>query len=117
TDRRFANRRSRRARNARLLVNQVLELHVALLEAGGVHVREIVRDGVDVGLLGIHAAGSGVERADHRSLPSCSMARPSTSFIISDMAFCKASKLRVTPVSSATRSTSETFDCSREPVV
>ena len=38
------------------------------------------------------------------------------SFISTDMAFCRAWKLRVTSVSSATRSTTETFDCSSEPV-
>jgi hypothetical protein len=39
---------------AQVLVNQVLEHRVAALEAVGADVGEVVRDGVQLGLLGFH---------------------------------------------------------------
>src|SRR5581483_1897502 len=54
-----------RARLLERLVEEVLEVGAASLEAGRVHVREVVRDHVDVELLRLHAGRSGVERANH----------------------------------------------------
>ena len=47
------------------LIEQILKLDLAALEAGGVHVREVVRDRVEIELLRLHAGGSGVERQIH----------------------------------------------------
>jgi hypothetical protein len=65
-----ANRRLRllrrgRAGRPKLLIHQVLELDAALLEAGRVHVGQVVRHVVDVGLLRVHAAGGRIQCADH----------------------------------------------------
>ena len=56
-----------RADAAHVLVDQVLELGPPALEAGGGHVRDVVGDDLDVGLLGHHARAGGPERA-HRSV-------------------------------------------------
>ena len=86
-DRRFGLLRRRRARRLDLLVDQVLELDAALLEAGRVDVGQVVRDVVDVGLLRVHAAGGRIQCANHGclsfSLPICARVadrstRPST---------------------------------------
>ncbi|MNC85141.1 hypothetical protein D3C83_07220 [compost metagenome] len=69
-DGRLAFLRRRRARRLDLLVDQVLELDAALLEAGRVHVREVVRDVVDVGLLRVHPARRRIKRSNHL-LPLC----------------------------------------------
>jgi hypothetical protein len=53
------------ARGAGLLVEHVLELDLAALEPGRVHVREVVGDRVEVELLGLHARGRGVEGEVH----------------------------------------------------
>ena len=53
-----------------LLVDEVLELDAALLEAGGVHVGQVVRHVVDVRLLRVHPAGGRVECANHLTAPS-----------------------------------------------
>ena len=47
------------------LVDEVLEIGAHLLEAGGVHVGQVVRDRVDVGLLAYHAAGGGPQASYH----------------------------------------------------
>ncbi len=64
-DRRLGGRRSRRAGRPRHLVDEVLELHAALLEAGRVHVGQVVRHVVDVGLLRRHPARRRVECSNH----------------------------------------------------
>ena len=46
---------------ALLLVEHVLELDFVFLETGRVHIREVVRDGVEVHLLGFHSSGSGLK--------------------------------------------------------
>ena len=65
-DRRLALLRRRRARRLDLLVDEVLELDAALLEAGRVDVRQVVRDVVDVGLLRVHAARGRIQCSNHR---------------------------------------------------
>ena len=55
------------AGRARGLVKQLLELDLAFLEAGGVDVGEVVRDDVEVHLLGFHPGGGGVKGAKHKS--------------------------------------------------
>src|SRR5439155_20008327 len=96
-------------------------------------VREVVRDVVDILLLGAHPAGGCIQRANHLRAPfqvpvrpadstranhlrpSSVMAPRSTSFMSTVTALSSVSKLRVTSDSSATRSTTDTFDCSSEP--
>ena len=52
------------------LVEQILEVGAALLEAARADVRQVVGDDVDVELLGLEAGRSGVERSNHAcSLP------------------------------------------------
>ena len=54
--------------------NVILEGEGAVLESHGVHIREVVRDRVQIHLLGIHTARGGLENAvDHGSgmLSSC----------------------------------------------
>ena len=58
-------RRGRGAGHAGVLVEEVLELDVALLVAGRVDVGQVVRDVVDAGLLGVHAARGGIQGANH----------------------------------------------------
>ena len=53
------------ARGAGGLVKQILELDLALLEPGGVDVRQVVGDDVQVHLLGFHPGGGGVKCAQH----------------------------------------------------
>ena len=48
------------AGGAGLLVEQILKLDLAPLETGRVHVRQIIGDGIQVELLGLHAGGSGI---------------------------------------------------------
>jgi hypothetical protein len=54
-----------------VLVEQVLELHTAMFEAGGVGVRQVVGDIVDGQLLSHHAAGGVEECSYHGVLRSC----------------------------------------------
>jgi len=56
------------ARVFRCLVKEILKFDLAALEARGVHVGEVVRDRVQVELLGIHAGGGRVEREVHGSV-------------------------------------------------
>jgi hypothetical protein len=72
----LAVRRARRARRPQRLVEQVLEVGAALLEAGRVHVRQVVGDDVDVQLLRLHPGRGGVQGSDHR-YPSLALMRPS----------------------------------------
>jgi hypothetical protein len=51
----------RQVRLVHLDVEQVLEVRPASLEAVGVHVREVVRDDVEVGVQGVEARRGGVE--------------------------------------------------------
>ncbi len=44
-------------------IKQVLKFDFALLEAGGVDVRQVVGDDVQVELLGFHAGGGGIKCA------------------------------------------------------
>jgi hypothetical protein len=55
------------AGGAGLLVEEILKLDLAALEAGGVHVREIVRDRIQILLLSFHAGGGGVEGEIHEA--------------------------------------------------
>ena len=50
---------------AHVLVQQVLEHGARLLKAGGADVGEVVRDDVEIGLLGFQAGLGDVERTDH----------------------------------------------------
>src|SRR6478672_3941339 len=127
-DRRFRRCGRRRAWHLGLVVHEIFELDTSLLEAGRVHVREVVRDVVDILLLSTHPAGGRVQRADHfvssnggpegphYFRPSSVIAPRSTSFISTLTARSSVSKFRVTSLNSATRSAIETFDCSSEPV-
>ena len=45
------------------LVKHVLELDLRFLKTGGVHVRQVIGDDVQVHSLGLHARGGGVECA------------------------------------------------------
>ena len=56
--------RGLRAGRLDVLVEQILEFGPLLLEAGGVHVRQIVGDDFDIGLLGQHA-GRGDGKSAH----------------------------------------------------
>ena len=53
-------------RSLHRLIEQVLELRATTLEAGGIHVREIVRDDFGAGLLRGHAGRGGAEGGIHR---------------------------------------------------
>ena len=53
------------ARHAAGLVEQVLKVHPAPLEAGGVHVGQVVGDSVGVELLGRHTRRGGEQGTDH----------------------------------------------------
>ena len=68
--RHFAGRRRKRTCPARLdlLIHEIRELDAALLVAGRVHVGQVVRNVVDVALLGIHARRRRVESANHLKL-------------------------------------------------
>ena len=66
TNRRLRLLRRGGTRRAKLLIHQVLELDAALLEACRVHVGQVVRHVVDVGLLRVHAAGRRIQCANHR---------------------------------------------------
>src|SRR5690606_7616695 len=55
----------RRTGEADALIKEVLKVRPALLEAGRVHVGQVVGDGVDVELLAAHARRSRVKRAHH----------------------------------------------------
>jgi hypothetical protein len=50
-----------------VIVEQVLEVQLAGLEPGGVHVGQVVGHGVNVGLLALHAGRSREKRLHHRS--------------------------------------------------
>ena len=58
-------RSDRRAGSAQLLVDQVLKVRQVVAEPGGVHVRQVVGDRVDVVLLRCHPAGRGEECSHH----------------------------------------------------
>jgi hypothetical protein len=47
------------------LVQQILKLNLATLESCGVRVRQIVRDNIQVHLLGFHPGSAGVQRLNH----------------------------------------------------
>ena len=49
------------ADRARLLIDQILKLDLTALKPRGVHVREVVRDRVEIELLRLHARGAGVK--------------------------------------------------------
>ena len=66
--------RALQARRAERLVEQVLEVHARLLEPGRVHVREVVRDRVEVQLLRLHAGRGGIECWDHDTFPMSDVA-------------------------------------------
>ena len=48
-----------------LLVEEILEVHPALLESGGVHVGQVVGDGVELKLLALHSGSGTPERPNH----------------------------------------------------
>src|SRR5213080_469929 len=106
--------RGRRSRRADRLVEQVLEVGPALLEARRVHVGQVVGDDVDVQLLGLHARRSRVECPDHPILPTSLMLRwaISSSRCIACM-YC--SNPRDTSTSSTMPFMGSTFDASSEP--
>ena len=49
-----------------VLVQQVLELGPGFLKSRRVHVGEVVRDHVELRLLGLHSGGGGIKGSDHR---------------------------------------------------
>ena len=65
----YGLRRRRRPRLRERLVEQILKLGATHLEANGIRVRQIVRNVVDVDLLGDHAAASAIECSNHGFLP------------------------------------------------
>jgi hypothetical protein len=69
TDRIALALRGRRAGLAVRLVEERAEAELALLEAGGVRVRDVVGDRVDLRLLGLHARGGGHHGANHVRSP------------------------------------------------
>src|SRR2546427_8054899 len=64
-NRRLRLLRGRRPGSLELLVDEVLELDTALLEAGRVHVGQVVRDVIDVRLLRVHPARRRIQRSNH----------------------------------------------------
>ena len=65
SNRRLAGGRGRRPGNLDLLIDEILELHVGLLEPHGVDVGEVVRHVVDVRLLGVHPARRRIQCSNH----------------------------------------------------